>query len=81
MLSGYALLEGLSPEDKIVLTTGRVSAEIVYKIRAMNVSVIISHSAPTSMAVALAAKLGITLIGYVRNGKMRIYARPERVRF
>jgi FdhD protein len=81
MLSGHALLKGLSPEDKVVLTTGRVSAEIVHKVRTMGVSVIISHSTATSRAVALAAELGITLVGYVRNGKMRVYAHPERVRF
>jgi FdhD protein len=81
MLSGYALLKGRPPEDKVILTTGRVSAEIIHKIRTIGVSVIISHSAPTSRAVALAEEFGITLIGYVRNGKMRIYAHPERVRF
>lgn len=81
MLGGHALLEGLSPDDKVVLTTGRVSAEIVQKIRIMGVPVIISHSAPTSRAVELAAESGVTLIGYVRNGRMRIYAGPDRVRF
>ncbi|HOD35162.1 MAG TPA: formate dehydrogenase accessory sulfurtransferase FdhD [Syntrophales bacterium] len=81
MLSGYALLKELSPKDKVILTTGRVSAEIIHKIRTMCVSLIISHSAPTSRAVALAEEFGITLIGYVRNGKMRIYAHPERIRF
>jgi FdhD protein len=81
MLGGHALLKGLPLSDKVILTTGRVSAEIVHKIRLMGVPVIISHSAPTSRAVALAAELGITLIGYVRNGKMRVYAHPERIKF
>jgi FdhD protein len=81
MLGGYALLKGLSLADKVILTTGRISAEIVYKICMMGTAVIISHSAPTSRAVALATGLGITLIGYVRNGKMRVYAHPERVEF
>jgi FdhD protein len=81
MLGGYALLKGLSLADKVILTTGRISAEIVHKIRIMGTAVIISHSAPTSRAVALATELGITLIGYVRNGKMRVYAHPERIEF
>jgi len=81
MLGGHALLRDLPLSDKVVLTTGRVSAEIVHKIRIMGSPVIISHSAPTSRAVALAAEFGITLIGYVRNGKMRVYAHPERIRF
>ncbi len=81
MLSGHVLLEGLSPDDKVVLTTGRVSAEIVHKIGIMGVPVIISHSAPTTRAVELAAASGVTLVGYVRNGRMRIYAGPDRIRF
>jgi len=81
MLGGHALLKDLPLSNKVILTTGRISAEIVHKIRVMGAFVIISHSAPTSRAVALAAELGITLIGYVRNGKMRVYAHPERIKF
>jgi FdhD protein len=80
MLGGHALLRDLPLSDKVVVTTGRVSAEIVHKIRIMGSPVIISHSAPTTRAVALAVEFGITLIGYVRNGMMRIYTHPERVK-
>jgi len=45
----------------------------------MGVPVIISHSAPTSRAIRLLRETGITLIGYVRGGKMNVYSHEERV--
>ena len=79
MLCGYALIEGIDPSDKIILTTGRISSEIVTKVGKMGVPVIISHSAPTSRAIRLLRETGITLIGYVRGGKMNVYSHEERV--
>jgi len=61
------------------LTTGRISSEIVYKIWNMGVPFIISHSAPTANAVTLAKQANITLIGYVRKGRMSIYSHERRV--
>ncbi len=79
MLGGYALLEGIDCSDKIVVTTGRVSTEIVMKVYRMGIPVIISHAVPTSRALELCRDAGITLIGYVRKGTMKIYAHEERV--
>ena len=81
MLGGYALLADLNCRDKIILTTGRISTEIVQKVWNLGIPVIISHSAPTSGAIALLLKAGITLIGYVRGGKMNVYAHRDRVIF
>ena len=74
MIGGYTLLEGIDCSDKIILTTGRVSSEIVGKVGKLGAPVIISHSAPTSQAIHLLKEVGITLIGYVRGGKMNIYS-------
>lgn len=79
MLGGYALLSDIDLSDKILLTTGRISSEIVGKVWTMGISVIISHSAPTLKALQLCDSLGITLIGYVRHGRMNIYTHDERV--
>lgn len=79
MLGGYALLNKLNLHQAIILTTGRISSEIVYKIWNMGVPFIISHSAPTANAVALAKQANITLIGYVRQGRMSIYSHERRV--
>lgn len=80
MLCGWALLEGIDLTDKVLLTTGRVSSEIVSKARRMGVPVILSHSAATSRAVLLAEALGIVVIGYVRGGTLIVYAGSEKIR-
>jgi FdhD protein len=80
MLCGWALLEGVDLADKILLTTGRVSSEIVSKAWRMGVPVIISHSAATSRAVMMAESLGISVVGYVRGGKFIVYAGAQRIK-
>jgi FdhD protein len=77
MLCGWAMLEGVDLADKILMTTGRVSSEIVSKAWRMGVSVIVSHSAATSRAVMTAESLGIAVVGYVRGGKFIVYAGKE----
>jgi FdhD protein len=79
MLGGYILLHRIDCTEKIVLTTGRISTEMVTKVWNMGVPVIISHSAPTTKACRLAVEAGMTLIGYVRGGTMNVYAGEGRV--
>jgi FdhD protein len=79
MLSGYAFLKGIDCSDKAILTTGRVSSEIINKVWKLGAPIIISHSAATSRAITLAQDAGITIIGYVRNARMKVYSRQERV--
>ncbi len=81
MLTGYALKNGMDGGSYAVLTTGRISREITEKAWIQGIPVIISHSAPTSGAVELALTAGITLIGYVRNGRMNVYTNYTRVEF
>ncbi len=80
MLCGWALLERVALDDKLLLTTGRVSSEIVAKARRMGVPCIVSHSAATSRAVSLAEGLGIAIVGYVRGGTFIVYAGREAVK-
>jgi FdhD protein len=79
MLGGYALLNGIDCSDKVVVRTGRISAEIVYKIWNLGVPVMISLSVPTSMAVHLCKKAGITLIGSARGRTMSVYSHEWRI--
>lgn len=79
MLGGYALLNKINLSDAVILTTGRISSEIVYKVWNMGISVIISHSAPTAKAIELLQRANITLIGYVRGGRMSIYSHERRI--
>lgn len=59
--------------------SGRLSAEIVWKVRKMNRCAIVSNAAPTSLGIELAQKLGITLVGFVRDDEMSVFAHPERL--
>lgn len=74
MLGGYLLLKDADPSGRTVVTTGRISAEIVAKVARMGVPAIVSHSAPTAKAAALCRRLGMTLVGCVRSGSFRVYA-------
>ncbi|WP_176718872.1 formate dehydrogenase accessory sulfurtransferase FdhD [Caloranaerobacter ferrireducens] len=71
---GRALLDDIDLKDKMVLTSGRVSSEILIKIAKRQIPVLISRSAPTSLAVDIARELNITLIGFARGKKMNIYS-------
>ncbi|HAR97631.1 MAG TPA: sulfurtransferase FdhD, partial [Syntrophus sp. (in: bacteria)] len=79
MLGGYMFLNDIPGRGRILLTTGRVSAEIVQKVWRLGVPILISHSAPTSRALELLAEAGITLIGFVRGGRMNLYTEGKRV--
>lgn len=79
MLAGHALLQGMDCRDKIVLRTGRVSFEIVQKVRQMGPPVVVSLAVPTSLAVQLAAEAGITLVGAVRGRTFKVYTHERRM--
>lgn len=71
--------DGLS--ESIVLFSGRLSAEIIWKVRRMGCPVIASNAAPTSLGIDLAERLGITAIGFLRDDELSVFAHPERVAF
>jgi FdhD protein len=76
---GRCLREGISISNRILITSGRISSEILFKTAGSGIPVLVSKSAPTDMGVDLARELGITLIGFVRGGGMNIYAGEERI--
>jgi len=76
---GECLLMDIPVDDRMLLTSGRVSSEIVLKVAKRNIPILISKSAPTKMGVELAHNLGITLIGFVRGITMNIYSHPWRM--
>ena len=76
---GRCLREGITVADRILITSGRISSEILFKTAGSGIPVIVSKSAPTDMGVDLARELGITLIGFVRGGGMNVYAGEERI--
>ncbi len=78
-LRGLALLAGIDTRDHIILTTGRVSSEMINKARRMSVPLVCSRTSPTSLSVGLAESWNITLVGYLRRNSMNVYAHPERM--
>ena len=76
---GRCLLEDIPTEDRLVLTSGRVSSEVLHKVAGRGVPIIVSLSAPTSLGVKMAEKLGITLVGHVRGKRMNVYTNGWRI--
>lgn len=81
MIGGFSLLSDFDCSNTIIATTGRVSTEIIFKVWKLGIPIIISHAVPTSRAIATATEAGITIIGYMRKGTMRVYSHEERVNF
>ena len=76
---GVLIESGESFNHKFVLTSGRVSSEVLHKIHKCRIPVIVSHSAPTNQAVKLANDLGVTLVGFARGRRMNIYTHFTRI--
>ncbi len=76
---GYSLVKRIKLKNKVILTTGRLSSEMVLKLAKAGIPVIVSKSAPTDMAVNLAKKLNITLIGFVRGKRFNVYNNKKNV--
>ncbi|PVE93957.1 formate dehydrogenase accessory sulfurtransferase FdhD [Microbacterium sp. TPD7012] len=77
---GWAALDDRLPLSGAVLqVSGRASFELVQKAVMAGIPILSAVSAPSSLAVELAAASGLTLAGFVRGSSMNVYARPERV--
>ncbi len=73
-IKGEALRQGIATEERILLSTGRVSSEMLLKAARMGVPIVASRTSPTEMAVALAEQLNVTVCGYVRGESLNVYA-------
>jgi FdhD protein len=80
-LIGKAFLAGISIDDKILISSGRISGEIMTKVIRNRIPIIISRTAPTCMSITYAEDHGVTLIGFARGNRMNIYTHPGRVVF
>jgi FdhD protein len=79
-LVGYALLNGMLPLDRhILLVSSRASFEIVQKALVAGVAMMAVVSAPSSLAVELAREAGMTLVAFLRQGRLNVYAGEGRI--
>jgi len=76
---GHGLRAGIDFSHTFIVSSGRISSEMVRKCLIANIPMIISRSATTTLAVEIAEKTGLTIVGFVRAGKMNIYSRPQRI--
>ncbi len=79
-LWGRCLVEGIATQDRIVLTTGRISSEMLRKVARMRAPIVASRTSPTTLTLALAEAWNVTVVGYVRRGSLNVYTGLARVR-
>jgi len=79
-LAGKALLNGTVLRDKYILTSGRIPMDMIQKVAAIGVPMIVSRSTPTIAAVETARAANITLLGFSRENRFNIYSAPHRLK-
>ena len=80
-IAGLCLMDKIFPETRILITTGRISSEMLQKAARMNVPILISRTSPSSLSIEMAERYGITLIGYARKHRFNVYSNSQRVGF
>jgi FdhD protein len=78
-IAGLCLMQNIWPERRILITTGRISSEMLQKAVRFGAGILISRTSPSSLSIELAEKWGVTLIGYARRNRFNLYAHPERI--
>jgi len=76
---GECLLKDISTSDRIIITSGRITSEILHKVAKRGIPIIISVSQPTNLGVRIADNLGITLISSVKGKRMNVFTNNYRV--
>ncbi len=76
---GECVLKNIPTDERVVITSSRISSEILLKVAKRNIPIIISKSAPTDQGVKLPNDLGITLLGFVRGKRVNAYTNDWRI--
>ena len=73
------LMNDICPENRILITTGRISSEMLQKAAQINAPILISRTSPSSLSIEMAERYGITLIGYARKHRFNVYTNEHRI--
>jgi FdhD protein len=76
---GYCFLEDIPLKDKIILVSGRLSSEMATKCSRWGIPIVVSRAAPTALAIDIADRRGITMVGFMRGKRLNIYTHQERI--
>ncbi len=78
-IRGECMMRGIETRDSILLSTGRISSEMITKAAKMRVPIVVSRTSPTYLSLQLARAWNITLVGYAHAGQMQVYHGIERI--
>lgn len=83
-LRGHCLQRRLDPSGACLISTGRISSEMIAKASRMGCPIVVSRTSATSLSIRLAREWNITLVGYLRShpsrqGRMLVYSHPQRI--
>jgi FdhD protein len=76
---GHTFLNGMELRERVLVVSGRISFEIVQKAAVAGVPLVAGVSAPTALAVRFAEEMGVTVVGFVREGRLNVYSHGARV--
>ena len=79
-LIGSALVNGqIEPQNQFITCSGRLNFELVQKVLMTNIGIMVGVGAPTSLAIDLANKFDMTLIGFVKKDSFNVYTNNKKV--
>ena len=78
-IAGLCLMNNVWPETRILITTGRISSEMLQKAARLQAPILISRTSPSSLSIEMAERYGITLIGYARRDRFNVYTNSRRI--
>ncbi len=78
-IAGLCLMQNIWPATRILITTGRISSEMLQKAARLGAPMIVSRTSPSSLSIEMAERYGITLIGYARRQRFNVYTHAHRV--
>ena len=77
---GHSLIKNyLKPNDQFITCSGRLNFELVQKVLMTNIGLMIGVGAPTSLAIDLANRFDMTLVGFVKEDSFNIYTNNQKV--